>query len=129
MADPTSGPHEDAESPAGSQEAQGLRRLAEIRESGNRAEMVRRSLREPELSAIDRERRADSRLRRHLRLALACWALLVLSGQMALLTWEFHRIGIGGARFDDYQFHAFLAATVLQAWGIVVILAKYVFKD
>lgn len=81
------------------------------------------------LSRMDAEKVADSRARRWIRWILAAWTLLVLTGQMCLLSYEFHLMGACRAHFTEYTFHTFVAATVIQAWGIVLILARWVFKD
>ena len=76
---------------------------------------------------LDHERQKDQGQKRILRWVLAGWALFTVTIQMIVLTVAFWYIGSGKLTYDSYQFQVFLVGTLGEAFGIVYVIAKYLY--
>jgi hypothetical protein len=84
-----------------------------------------------ELSAFDPEKQAavdDMRTDTKLKTLYAYWFIGILIGQLVLLSFVFIAVGYKWLNYDNYVLHLYLSGTLLEVFGVVLVITKYLFS-
>lgn len=79
--------------------------------------------REKKLSNDDKQN--DIRLKKHYGYGL----IGVMIIQLIIMNWVFYRVGKGTLHYDNYSLHVYVTGTLLELFGLVLVITKYLFKQ
>lgn len=66
---------------------------------------------------------------RRLKMLYGIWALWLLAGQLVIMNAVFIGVGFGILKFQEYALHLYLGGTLLEVFGIVMVVTRYLFKQ
>jgi hypothetical protein len=79
---------------------------------------------DPEKQAVVEDKRADTELKRF----YAYRFIWILIGQLVVLNLVFIAIGLGFLKYSDFVINLFLGGTLLEVFGVVLVITKYLFS-
>ena len=82
----------------------------------------------PSLNPVEQADLDDKKTDTSLKKLYAYWFIGILIGQLVILNAVFVCIGIGLLKYSDFVINLFLGGTLLEVFGVVLVITKYLFS-
>lgn len=72
----------------------------------------------------NKDKQTDTKLKKK----FANWFIGILIGQLSIMNIIFFSTGIGWLKFSDYTINLYMTGTLIEIFGIVLVMVKYLYS-